>query len=76
MKAIANLRPLDAVADTVNGAIAESLIAKVMPGGVFATVRTAPENAANYPSVKVVPVFSKFDRKRLNLWQKQSESAS
>jgi NADPH:quinone reductase-like Zn-dependent oxidoreductase len=63
--AIANLRPLDAVADTVGGRTAEKLIAKIKPGGVFATVLGAPQNAAKYPSVKVVAVFSKFDRKTL-----------
>jgi len=63
--AIANLPPLDAVADTVGGKTAEKLIAKVKPGGVFASVSGAPQNAATYPSVKVVPVFSKFDRKTL-----------
>ena len=36
--AIANLSPLDAVADTVGGKTAEKLIAKVKPGGVFASV--------------------------------------
>src|SRR5271155_5306447 len=63
--AIANLPPLDAVADTVGGRTAEKLIAKVKPGGVFASVVGAPQNAAKYPSVKVVTVFSKFDRKTL-----------
>ncbi len=63
--AIANLPTLDAVADTVGGRTAEKLIAKVKPGGVFASVEGAPQNAAEYPSVKVVPVFSKFDRKTL-----------
>jgi NADPH:quinone reductase-like Zn-dependent oxidoreductase len=63
--AIANLSPLDAVADTVGGKTAEKLIAKVKPGGVFASVLKAPQNAAKYPSVKVVFVFSKFDRKTL-----------
>ena len=63
--AIANLPPLDAVADTVGGETAEKLIAKVKPGGVFASVLGAPQNAAKYPSVKVVAVFSKFDRKTL-----------
>jgi NADPH:quinone reductase-like Zn-dependent oxidoreductase len=63
--AIANLPPLDAVSDTVGGRTAEKLIAKVKPGGVFATVLKTPQNAANYPSVKVVFVFSKFDRKTL-----------
>ena len=63
--AIANLPPLDAVADTVGGRTAEKLIAKVKPGGVYASVVGAPQNAAEYPSVKVVTVFSKFDRKTL-----------
>jgi NADPH:quinone reductase-like Zn-dependent oxidoreductase len=63
--AIANLPLLDAVADTVGGRTAEKLISKVKPGGVFATVLGAPQNAAKYPSVKVVAVFSKFDRKTL-----------
>ena len=63
--AIANLPLLDAVADTVDGRTAEKLIAKVKPGGVFATVLRAPQNAAKYPDVKVAPVFSKFDRKTL-----------
>ncbi len=63
--AIVNLPPLDAVADTVGGRTAEKLIAKVKPGGVFATVVEPPQSAAYYPSVKVVHVFSKFDRKTL-----------
>ena len=63
--AIASLPPLDAVADTVGGRTAEKLIAKVKPGGVYASVVEAPQNAAQYPSVKVVHVFSKFDRKTL-----------
>jgi len=63
--AIGNLPMLDVVADTVDGKTAEKLIAKVKPGGVFASVLGAPQNAARYPSVKVVPVFSKFDRKTL-----------
>jgi NADPH:quinone reductase-like Zn-dependent oxidoreductase len=63
--AIANLPPLDAIADTVGGRTAEKLIAKVKPGGVYASVVDAPQNAAKYTSVKVVHVFSKFDRKTL-----------
>jgi NADPH:quinone reductase-like Zn-dependent oxidoreductase len=63
--AIANLPPLDAVADTVDGATAQKLIAKVKTGGVFASVVGPPQNAAEYPSVKVAPVFSTFDRKTL-----------
>ncbi len=63
--AIANLPALDAVADTVGGRTAEKVIAKVKPGGVYASVVGAPQNAANYPSVKVAKVFSQFDRKTL-----------
>ena len=63
--AIANLPPLDAVADTVGGKTAEKLIAKVKPGGVYASVVESPQNAARFPSVKAVFVFSKFDRKTL-----------
>ena len=63
--AIANLPPLDAVADAVGGTTAEQLIAKVKAGGVFASVLGAPQNAAKYPSVKVVPVYSKADRETL-----------
>jgi NADPH:quinone reductase-like Zn-dependent oxidoreductase len=61
--AIANLPPLDAVADAVGGRTAEKLIAKVKPGGVYASVVGTPQNAAEYPSVKAVFVSSKFDRK-------------
>jgi len=63
--AIANLPPVDAVADTVGGRTAQKLIAKVKPGGVYASVVGPPQNAAEYPSVKVMTVFSKFDRKTL-----------
>jgi NADPH:quinone reductase-like Zn-dependent oxidoreductase len=62
---IASLSPLDAVADTVGGRTAGKMIVKVKPGGVFASVVGAPRDAAKYPSVKVVPVFSHFDRKTL-----------
>ena len=63
--AIAHLPPLDAVADAVGGRTAEKLIAKVKPGGIYATVVAPPQNAAEYPSVKAVFVFSKFERKTL-----------
>jgi NADPH:quinone reductase-like Zn-dependent oxidoreductase len=63
--AIGGLPQLDAVADAVGGRTAEKLIAKVKPGGVFASVLALPQNAAKYPSIKGVHVFSKFDRKTL-----------
>jgi NADPH:quinone reductase-like Zn-dependent oxidoreductase len=52
-EAVGNLEPLDAVADTVNGKTAELLVAKVKPGGVFASVLGPPANAAAYPKVAV-----------------------
>jgi NADPH:quinone reductase-like Zn-dependent oxidoreductase len=63
--AIANLPPLDAVADTVGGRTAEKLIAKVKAGGAFTSVVAAPQNVSKYPSVKATFVFSKFDRRTL-----------
>jgi NADPH:quinone reductase-like Zn-dependent oxidoreductase len=63
--AMANLPPLDAVADTVGGRTAEHLLGKVKQGGVFASVLGAPGNAKGYPSVRVVAVFSKPETKAL-----------
>ena len=63
--AIANLAPLDAIADTVGGKSAAKLMHKVKPTGVFAAVNGVPQNAADYPAVKIAKVFSKFDRKTL-----------
>jgi NADPH:quinone reductase-like Zn-dependent oxidoreductase len=63
--AIANLPPLDAIADTVGGRTAEMLIAKVKPGGAFASVVGEPQIAGKYPSVKVTAVYSTADRKTL-----------
>ena len=62
--AIANLPPLDAVADTVGGRTAGKVIDRIKPGGVYASVVGAPQTSAE-PSVKVVTVFSKFERKTL-----------
>ena len=63
--AVAGLGMLDAVADTVNGATSELLIGKVKPGGILGSVLGAPQNSAQYPSVKVVPVFASADTKAL-----------
>jgi NADPH:quinone reductase-like Zn-dependent oxidoreductase len=56
---------LDVVADTVNGKTAEKLLAKVKPGGVFASVLGAPGSAEKYPTVTVVPVYATPDAKTL-----------
>jgi NADPH:quinone reductase-like Zn-dependent oxidoreductase len=52
--ALANLPGLDKAADLVGGPTAEAVLAKVKPGGIFASVLGAPRNAAQYPQVKVV----------------------
>jgi NADPH:quinone reductase-like Zn-dependent oxidoreductase len=63
--ALSSLQPLDAVADTVNGPTAELLIGKVKAGGIFASVLGPPQNSAQYPAVKVVPVYGQSDTKAL-----------
>jgi NADPH:quinone reductase-like Zn-dependent oxidoreductase len=47
---------VDAVADTVGGKTAQSLLGKVKQGGVFASVLGQPENAALHPTVKIEAV--------------------
>jgi NADPH:quinone reductase-like Zn-dependent oxidoreductase len=63
--AIENLPMLDVVADAVDGKTAETMIGKVKPGGVFASVLGAPRNAEKYPTVKVVPVYATPDARTL-----------
>lgn len=63
--AIKELAVVDAVADTVGGKTAETFIAKVKPGGVFASVLGAPGNAKDYSSVTVTPVYAQPDAKTL-----------
>jgi NADPH:quinone reductase-like Zn-dependent oxidoreductase len=65
-KAVAELEALDAVADTVNGATAALLIAKVKAGGMFASVLGPPQNSAHFPSVKVVPIYAEADAETLH----------
>ncbi len=52
--AVNALPRLDAVADAVGGKTAEFLIAKVKPGGVFATVLAPPAKSKEFPKVKIV----------------------
>jgi NADPH:quinone reductase-like Zn-dependent oxidoreductase len=63
--AVGSLQPLDALADTVNGATAALLIGKVKAGGTFASVLGAPQNSGDFPSVKVVSVVGRADPKAL-----------
>jgi NADPH:quinone reductase-like Zn-dependent oxidoreductase len=59
--AMAKLPPLDAVADTVAGNLAEMLIRKVKTGGVFASTLGTPANAKEFPMVKSIGIVSKPD---------------
>jgi NADPH:quinone reductase-like Zn-dependent oxidoreductase len=61
-EAIAKLGFVDAVADTVGGAVAAKLIAKIKQGGSFGYASVLPEGtAALYPTVKITRVFAKPD---------------
>lgn len=64
-KSIASLGIVDAVADTVNHDVAAKLIAKVKPGGIFASVLGPPSNAALHPTVQVNPIMSGPDPKTI-----------
>jgi NADPH:quinone reductase-like Zn-dependent oxidoreductase len=44
---------VDVVADTIGGGVGDALLAKVKPGGTYATVVGPPSNAAQHPDVKV-----------------------
>jgi NADPH:quinone reductase-like Zn-dependent oxidoreductase len=52
---------VDAVADTVGGALGEKMIAKVKPGGVYATVVGPPANKNLHPTVRVESIQSSPD---------------
>lgn len=52
---------VDAVADTVGGAVAETMLGKVKPGGVFATVVGPPANAKLHPTVRIEMIQSSPD---------------
>jgi NADPH:quinone reductase-like Zn-dependent oxidoreductase len=50
---IDSLGSVDVVADTIGGGLADLLMPKVKPGGIYASVVGPPPNAKNYPTVKV-----------------------
>src|SRR6202158_2441254 len=61
-EAIARLGLVDAIADTVGGAAAAKLIAKVKQGGSFAYASVSPEGtAALNPTVKITRVYAQPD---------------
>jgi NADPH:quinone reductase-like Zn-dependent oxidoreductase len=44
---------VDVIADTIGGNISDALLAKVKPGGTYASVVGPPSNAKSYPAIKV-----------------------
>ncbi len=60
-QSIASIGAVDAVADTVNHDVATKLIAKVKPGGIFASVLGPPANAALHPTVQVHAIMATPD---------------
>ena len=63
--ALAKLGLIHAVADTVGGATAEKLLAKIVPGGVFASVLGPPEGAALHPTVRIAAIRAEPDPERM-----------
>jgi NADPH:quinone reductase-like Zn-dependent oxidoreductase len=59
--ALSAIAPVDAVANTVRGPTVGRLIGNVKPGGVFASVTGAPDNAKDFPAVRIVAFVSKQD---------------
>jgi NADPH:quinone reductase-like Zn-dependent oxidoreductase len=63
---IANLRVLDAVADTVGGEIGAKLLAKVKPGGSFGFASFLPPGAAeSRPDLKIKRVLAQANASKL-----------
>jgi NADPH:quinone reductase-like Zn-dependent oxidoreductase len=55
---IDKLRPLDCVADTVGGKVADKLIARVKQGGTFGCF-FSPQDAARYPTIHINTTFER-----------------
>jgi len=56
--ALNGLPPLDAVADTVGGSLAASVLPRLRKGGIFASVLGLPQNADAFPDIKKTPVYA------------------
>jgi NADPH:quinone reductase-like Zn-dependent oxidoreductase len=63
--AFSALPQVDIVANCVRGTTASALMSKVKNGGTFASVTGPPDNANDFPSVKVVSYVSKQDNVQL-----------
>jgi NADPH:quinone reductase-like Zn-dependent oxidoreductase len=63
-KEIARMRPIDAIADTVNGKAVQAVLDKVEPGGVVGTV-LGPPLGAKEQGLRVHPILTHPDPARL-----------
>jgi NADPH:quinone reductase-like Zn-dependent oxidoreductase len=57
---IDQLGPLDCVADTIGGKLADKFLAKVKSGGTFGCFQS-PQDAALYPTIHINTVFGQAD---------------
>jgi NADPH:quinone reductase-like Zn-dependent oxidoreductase len=64
---IDSLGLVEVVADTIGGAVADTLLAKVRPGGTYASVVGPPPNAALHPAVRVEAFGSHPDAANMRL---------
>ncbi len=58
---IDKLGPLDCVADTIGGKLADKLLARIKQSGTFGCFPSTPQDAALYPTIHINPVFGKAD---------------
>jgi NADPH:quinone reductase-like Zn-dependent oxidoreductase len=63
--AIETLGLLDAVADTLGGALASKLLAQIKPGGIYASVVGPPQDSARHPQVRIKAFGSHADAKTI-----------
>jgi NADPH:quinone reductase-like Zn-dependent oxidoreductase len=63
--AFAAIPEVDVIANCVGGSTASALMSKVKSGGTFASVTGPPDNAKDYPEVKVVAFVSKQNNEQL-----------
>jgi len=64
---MASLGLVEVVADTIGGNVSGALIAKVRPGGIYASVVGPPADADRYPSVRVEAFGSHPDAANMRL---------
>ena len=58
---IDQLGPLDCVADTIGGKLADKFLAKVKPGGTFGCFFSQPQDAVRHPTIHINTVFAQAD---------------